>query len=58
MKIIARLIDQMAAFCIRQYWHYFSRRQFIAQPEDPTRLFIEEEKKSAGSPPSGEAQLG
>ncbi|QOZ36280.1 hypothetical protein [Bradyrhizobium sp. CCBAU 53421] len=36
MKVVTRLIDLMATFCIEQYYHYVSGRQLIAQTDSPT----------------------
>ncbi|RZN09926.1 hypothetical protein CWO91_15380 [Bradyrhizobium genosp. SA-3] len=36
MKVVARLIDLIAALCIQQYWQFFSRRQMSAQSETST----------------------
>ncbi|MGY4626952.1 hypothetical protein [Bradyrhizobium sp. USDA 4486] len=37
MKVVARLIDLIAAFCIQQYWQIFSGRQLSAQSEALSR---------------------
>ncbi|WP_027577642.1 hypothetical protein [Bradyrhizobium sp. WSM1743] len=31
MKVVARLIDLIAALCIQQYWQFFSGRQMSVQ---------------------------
>ncbi|MGN8544574.1 hypothetical protein [Bradyrhizobium sp. C9] len=36
MKVVTRLIDLIAAFCIEQYCHYVSGRQLIAQTDAST----------------------
>lgn len=36
MKVVTRLIDLMAAFCIKLSCHYVSGRQLIAQTDAPT----------------------
>ncbi|MCA1401649.1 hypothetical protein [Bradyrhizobium sp. BRP56] len=36
MKVVTRLIDLIAAFCIEQHCHYVSGRQLIAQTDAPT----------------------
>ncbi|MGY3034169.1 hypothetical protein ACVIIV_003339 [Bradyrhizobium sp. USDA 4354] len=33
MKVVARLIDLIAALCIQQYWQLFSGRQLSAQSD-------------------------
>ncbi|SPP97942.1 MULTISPECIES: hypothetical protein [Bradyrhizobium] len=33
MKVVARLIDLIVAFCIQQYWQIFSGRQLSAQSD-------------------------
>jgi hypothetical protein len=48
MKVVARLIDLIAAFCIQQYWQIFSGRQLSVQCEALSRPSTEEQR-DAGS---------
>ncbi|WP_143109162.1 hypothetical protein [Bradyrhizobium sp. Rc3b] len=47
MKVVASLIDLIAAFCIEQYWQIFSRRKLSAQSGALSRTSTGEENEAA-----------
>ncbi|KYK43515.1 hypothetical protein A1D31_37975 [Bradyrhizobium liaoningense] len=47
MKVAARLIDLIVAFCIRQYWQMFSGRQLSAQGDALSRTSSAEQNDAA-----------
>ncbi|MBH5398910.1 hypothetical protein HZZ13_14085 [Bradyrhizobium sp. CNPSo 4010] len=47
MKVVARLIDLIAALCIQQYWQFFSGRQMSVQRDALPRTSSGEQNDAA-----------
>ncbi|WP_407114398.1 hypothetical protein [Bradyrhizobium sp. LMG 9283] len=47
MKVVARLIDLIAALCIQQYWQFFLRRQLASQSDALPRTSTGEQNDAA-----------